>query len=107
MQQVQAGIVDFNKDLNENKKDAQLVRSELATFEHQAIELNNDTLKAIMEDILNLESDFRKMQNMDVNENGFLRQQVQQLINEKTKIEQSTLLLDSRINAIEHEVGFE
>ena len=71
------------------------------------MELNNETLKAIMEDIVNLENDFRKIQNMDLNENGFLRQQVSQLINEKTKIEQSTLLLDSRISAIEHEVGFE
>ncbi len=51
------------------------------------MELNNETLKAIMEDIVNLENDFRKIQNMDLNENGFLRQQVSQLINEKTKIE--------------------
>ena len=51
------------------------------------MELNNETLKAIMEDIVNLENDFRKIQNMDLNENGFLRQQVSQLIIEKTKIE--------------------
>ena len=99
--------MEFTKDLNENKKESQLLRSELATFEHQATELNNETLKAIMEDIMNLESDFRKLQNMDVNEANFLRQQYNQLINEKTKIEQSALLLDSRISAIEHEVGFE
>ena len=99
--------MEFTKDLNENKKESQLLRSELATFEHQATELNNETLKAIMEDIMNLESDFRKLQNMDINETNFLRQQYNQLINEKTKIEQSALLLDSRISAIEHEVGFE
>ncbi len=44
------------------------MRSELATFEHQAVELNNETLKEIMEDVMNLESDFRKLQNMDINE---------------------------------------
>ena len=60
-----------------------------------------------MEDIFNLESDFRKLQNMDINESNFLRQQYNQLINEKTKIEQSALLLDSRVTSIEHEVGFE
>ena len=99
--------MEFNKDLNENKKESQLLRSELATFEHQAVELNNETLKEIMEDIMNLESDFRKLQNMDVNEQNFLRQQVQHLIGEKTKIEQSTLVLDTRVSGIEHEVGFE
>ncbi len=56
---------------------------------------------------MNLESDFRKLLNMDVNENVFLKQQVGQLVNEKTKIEQSALLLESRISAVEHEVGFE
>ena len=99
--------MEFNKDLNENKKESQLLRSELATFEHQAVELNNETLKEIMEDVINLEHDFRKLQNMDINENNFLRQQVQHLIGEKTKIEQSTLLLDTRVSSIEHEVGFE
>jgi hypothetical protein len=54
--------------LNENKKDAQLLRSELATFEHKATENNNDILKEIMEDIANLEKDFRKLQSMDINE---------------------------------------
>ncbi len=61
VQAVQATIVEFTKDLNENKKESQLLRSELATFEHQAVELNNETLKEIMEDVMNLESDFRKL----------------------------------------------
>ena len=99
--------MEFTKELNENKRESQLLRSELATFEHQSTELNNETLKAIMDDIFNLESDFRKLQNMDINETNFLRQQYSQLVNEKTKIEQSSLLLDSRITSIEHEVGFE
>ena len=60
-----------------------------------------------MEDIANLEKDFRKLQAMDINEIAFLKQQVGQLINEKTKIEQSTIILDTRINQIEHDVGFE
>ena len=60
-----------------------------------------------MEDIANLEKDFRKLQAMDINEIAFLKQQVGQLINEKTKIEQSTIVLDTRINQIEHDVGFE
>ena len=93
--------------MNDNKKEVQLLRSELATFEHKANEATNDTLKEILEDIANLERDFRKMQTMDINEISFLKQQVSQLNGEKMKIEQSVILLDTRINSIEHEVGFE
>ena len=84
-----------------------MLRSELATFEHKANEATNDTLKEILEDIANLDRDFRKMQAMDINEVSFLKQQVGQLNVEKTKIEQSVILLETRINSIEHEVGFE
>lgn len=104
---LQDSIQDFNRGLNENKKESQLLRSDLATFEHKATEQNNDTLKEIMEDIANLEKDFRKLQAMDINEVAFLKQQVGQLVNEKMKIEQSNVLLSTRINALEHDVGFE
>ena len=46
--------------MNDNKKDVQLLRSELATFEHTANEVTNDTLKEILEDIANIDRDFRK-----------------------------------------------
>ena len=104
---VQVNIEDFTRSMNDNKKEVQLLRSELATFEHKANETTNDTLKEILEDIANLERDFRKMQQMDINEVSFLKQQVGQLNGEKTKIEQSVILLETRINSIEHEVGFE
>ena len=51
-----------------------MLRSELATFEHKANETTNDTLKELLEDIMNLEKDFRKMQQMDINEVSFLKQ---------------------------------
>ena len=60
-----------------------------------------------MEDIINIERDFRKLQQMDINEQAFLKQQTIQLIQEKVKIEQSIILIDSRVNQVEHEVGFE
>ena len=104
---VQFNIEDFTRGLNENKKEVQLLRSELATFEHKANEAINDTLKEILEDVANLDRDFRKMQQMDINEITFLKQQVAQLNGEKTKIEQSCILLETRVNSIEHEVGFE
>jgi hypothetical protein len=46
--------------LNDNKKDSQFFRSECATLEHQSTEYLNDSLKEKLEDINNLEKDFRK-----------------------------------------------
>ena len=69
--------------LNDNKKEVQLLRSECATLEHHATETTNDILKEIIEDITNLEKDFLKLQASDLNENTFLKQQTNPLVQEK------------------------
>jgi len=38
------------------------LRSDLATLEHKITEAGNDAMKEILEDIANLEKDFRKLQ---------------------------------------------
>ena len=74
------------KQLNDNKKDSQLLRSECATLEHQSTECLNDILKEILEDVNNLEKDFRKLQQNDLNEIAFLKQQAAQLQQEKMRL---------------------
>ena len=64
----------MNKNLNDNKKESQLLRSECATLEHHLTEGNNEILKIVLEEIANLEKDFRKIQNYDVSEMNFLKQ---------------------------------
>ena len=66
--------------LNDNKKEVQLLRSECATLEHHATETTNDILKEIIEDISNLEKDFQKLQQSDINECNFLKQQTNTLV---------------------------
>lgn len=66
---------EFTRGLNENKKDTQILRSECATLEHHMTEDINDMLKQVFEDIANLERDFRKILNSDINEMNFLKQQ--------------------------------
>jgi predicted nuclease with TOPRIM domain len=98
---------EFTRGLNENKKDTQILRSECATLEHQMTEDINDMLKQVFEDISNLERDFRKKQMNDTNEMNFLKQQFNQLMQDKVALTQSCVLLDSRVANIEGEVGFE
>ena len=51
-----------------------MLRSDLATLEHKLTEACNDAMKEILEDIANLEKDFRKLQTSDINEMQFLKQ---------------------------------
>ena len=95
------------KLLNDNKKEVQLLRSECATLEHHATETTNDILKEIIEDISNLEKDFQKLQQSDVNECNFLKQQTNTLVQEKIVLQQDAIALDTRITAIENDIGFE
>ena len=65
--------MQLTHDLNENKREGQLLRSECASLEHQMTEDLNDLLKGVFEDITNLERDFRKLQYSDQNEMTFLK----------------------------------
>ena len=93
--------------LNDNKKEVQLLRSECATLEHHATETTNDILKEIIEDIANLEKDYQKLQQSDVNECNFLKQQTNTLVQEKIVLQQDAIALDTRITAIGNDIGFE
>ena len=84
-----------------------MLRSEFATLEHKENEMNNDVLKEILEDLANLEKDFKKIELSDRNEHQYLRQQVSQIVTEKTSIQQKTLLLENRVSSAENDVGFE
>ena len=60
-----------------------------------------------MEDINNLEKDFRKNQQHDCNEMNFLRQQASNLQVEKVRLKQNSVMVDNRVRFCEGEVGFE
>lgn len=85
----------------------QVLRSECATLEAKNKENTNEILKEILEDIANLDKDFKKLVEMDNNEVKFLQQQLFQLTQEKTKLQQSVVMLDTRVANVENDVGFE
>ena len=97
----------LNKNLQDNKRDSQILRSECASLEHQMSEFLSELLKQVCGDIANLEEDFRKTQQADINEMNFLKQQHQQLIQEKVNLQQAYVLMDNRVRGIEETVGFE
>ena len=70
-------------------------------------EFLNELLKEVCGSIANLEYNFRKTQLADVNEMNFLKQQHQQLVQEKVNLQQAYVLMDNRVRGIEETVGFE
>ena len=95
------------KQLNDNKKEVQLLRSECATLEHHATETTNDILKEVIEDIANLEKDYLKLQQSDCDQVNYLKTEVGVLNQEKIALQQNSIALDSRITTCEQEIGYE
>jgi hypothetical protein len=93
--------------LNENKKEVQLLRSECATLEHHATETTNDILKEVIEDIANLEKDYLKLQQLDIDQINYLKAEISVLNQEKIALQQNSVALDSRITVCEQDIGYE
>lgn len=104
---MQRGSKNALRLLNENKKEVQVLRSECATLEHHATETTNDILKEIIEDIANLEKDYLKFLQSDIDIINFLKTEVGVLNQEKIALQQNAIALDSRITTCEQEIGYE
>ena len=73
VRQIENGISESKKNLNENRKESQVIASELSSLDIKQRENTNEIFKEIMEDVLNLEKDFRKLMEQDINEINFLK----------------------------------
>ena len=104
---IETGMGDAKKGLAENKKEVQILRSEFVTLEHKQKEITNEMLKEMLEDIAHIEKDFKKNVNHDTNEYNYLKQQLAHLSSEKAKIHQDSIILNTRIESVENDVGFE
>jgi len=107
LKEYESEIQVAKKELLENVKRCQELRSELEITEHMRKEACTEVLKHLLDDIANLDKDFRNHVYMDTNENNFLKQQNALLTQEHTKIEQTIVTLDTRIANVEHDVGYE
>ena len=67
----------------------------------------NDTLKEVIEDLANLEKDFLKVQQADIDQMNFLKSEVAVLNQEKIALQQNSIALDDRVSTIEQDIGYE
>lgn len=107
IRKIEEFINDLKKDLNENKKNGQILRSENISLEHKNKERCNQLTKSLMEDLNNFEKEFKRVIQNDKNETDFLKKQVNSLILDKTNLDQSRISLETKLKMCEDDVGIE
>lgn len=83
------------------------MRSENQALEHKSKEKCNEITKSVLDDLANLEKEFKRVIQNDRTETDFLKQQIASLNQDKIKLQQSTITLESRMKTCEVEVGVE
>lgn len=105
MRKMEELIAELKRDLNDNKKSGQILRSENKALENKAVDKFNEMTKLIMDDLHNFEKDLRRIEQNDRTETDFFKQQVNSLKQDKVKLEQNTISLETRMKTCEQEVG--
>lgn len=94
------------KELEQHKKELQIARSTLMATDNMSKDLESELNRYMMEEMLRMEKDFRKLADVDKAETIFLKQQMNQLNQDKIKLQQNGLILESRVTEAESDVGY-
>jgi len=95
----------LKEDLRANQNDSQLIRSEVGHLEGRSSESSNDIMNSTLDSLEKLNQAFHLLQHESKAEDNFLKQQLTALGQEKTKLEQSVLMLGTRVAESETQVG--
>lgn len=93
--------------MNDSKKNGQILRSENQGLEHKSKEKCNEITKSALDDLANFEKEYKRVIQNDRTETDFLKQQIASLNQDKIKLQQSTISLESRMKSCEVEIGVE
>ena len=93
--------------MHESKQDYEELRNESRNLEGHNQEETNNITNRILDDIENVEREFKNLASEGKSECSFLKQQLSALTQEKMKIEQNCLLLGTRVEEVERNIGIE
>mmetsp|Transcript_13818 Transcript_13818/g.14370 ORF Transcript_13818/g.14370 Transcript_13818/m.14370 type:complete len:145 (+) Transcript_13818:19-453(+) len=105
IKQIEDFIAEVRKECDENKKTSGILKGDLNVLGHKGKEKCNELTKLIMEDLHNLEKEFKRTVQSDRTEIDFFKQQLHGLNQDKIKIKQSSISLDTRLKQCETDVG--
>ena len=107
MRQMNEEISEMKQQLSENKKNGQLLRSEHIALENKTKDYCNNILKSITSDLTSFTNDLTRIMQSDKAETEFLKQQVNGLVQDKTRLKQTVIGLESRLKQCMLDVGVE
>ena len=81
------------------------MRSENISLEHSTKQRCNELIKTIMDCLSTFEKDLKRAIQNDKSETDFVKMQVQGIINDKNKLQDNILDIDTRLTSCENEVG--
>ncbi|OMJ95797.1 hypothetical protein SteCoe_689 [Stentor coeruleus] len=97
----------LSRVMHESKQDYEQIRNESRIIETNNQEANNDITNRILDDVEKLEKEFKSLVSEEKSEISFLKQQITALNQEKMKLEQNILLLGTRVEEVERNIGIE
>jgi hypothetical protein len=100
-------LENIEKIMYLSKQEYENIRTESRNLESRNQEDTNDITNRILDDVEKLEKDFKTLMSEEKSESSFLKQQLAALTQEKMKIEQNCLLLGTRLDEVERNVGIE
>ncbi|KRX10505.1 hypothetical protein PPERSA_01517 [Pseudocohnilembus persalinus] len=99
-------LEELLKDLEQSKRDLQNVRNDIVSIGHLSNESGSEVSRYVMDETLRIAKEFRKLTLIESDETTYLKNQVQNLVQDRIRLQQNTLVLENRVNETEKDVGF-
>ena len=95
----------INVESSKNKQEYDFVHQDLIRIEKSSEEHSLDFANSILDSLENVEKEFRSLMGEEKSQTNYVKQQLATLNQEKMKLDQSCLLLNTRTEEIEQNVG--
>lgn len=105
MRKLEDILAELKRNLNDNRKSSEILRSEHQSLEHKTKEKCNEIVKLIMDDLNNFDKDLRRIMQNDKTETDFFKTQVNCIMQDKIKLQQNGISLESKLKVCENDVG--
>ena len=97
----------ITQDIFYSRQNHHLVKAELKSIDGRKNEACNDLTTSSLDSLEALQREFKQLVSEEKTTVSFLKEQLANLSQEKLKLEQNTILLNTRVTEVEKEVGID
>ena len=107
MSSMSSKLSEISDDLHVGKQHCTTLKGSIKTLEYKSNESCNSLTSSVLSALSQLEKDFKVFAREESSDSSTIKQQLISLNQEKMKVEQHAMLLDSRVSEAEKEIGIE